>query len=551
MSPKDTRMASSLKPAEQDFYDDYSAADSVLNLDFSTNTSSTMQDFLSDEEQLPRPSQTPNSDSPALQGEARPLLVAPAPLGPRNTAFFLDHTRRLAITHYQTDHRHTVPAAATAPQFLLQLYIRSNASMFDTRDNLKTILGWCEKLLVLPAINHLLHELGLSGTSMRLEMYDGLDSFKASLALSTHCSQAENIDFFQAIIDHSRNEREHRNMYIEYLDCEKELRLAHLNVQHGNLALHPANHPRVGGRLYRGQQLQNLVRDIEAAKRHPNAWTRPPNVITTEQTAVSAHRPQLSASMPPPPFPARTVLAQQEAAGPTTQPPSSAVQALSQAVSAAASSAFQPILPASSRNVPAPRSPTPGTLLSASSAQLPLNTKASRSPSPSAGSTRGRPPSASVPSSAPFAPAPPIATRVAKPGSPLNPLERSTTPIAPASFFLAPYQPYHHAAIVIDELAWQRRGLVVLKFDKEKDWTESADAVGSLDEGDYVAERVSCFKDGRVEQRATERNMPEGMKMVRFGEVELGEEMEVVSKRWLGDVLVEIVKGGYVAHLGQ
>jgi hypothetical protein len=45
--------------------------------------------------------------------------------------------------------------------------------------------------------------------------------------------------------------------------------------------------------------------------------------------------------------------------------------------------------------------------------------------------------------------------------------------------------------------------------------------------------------------------MPDGMKMVRFGEVELEEEMEVVSKRWLGDVLVEIIKGGYVAHLGQ
>ena len=49
------------------------------------------------------------------------------------------------------------------------------------------------------------------------------------------------------------------------------------------------------------------------------------------------------------------------------------------------------------------------------------------------------------------------------------------------------------------------------KFDKEKDWTETAD-VGSLNEGDYVAERVSCDEDGRVEARSAERNTPEEMK---------------------------------------
>ena len=78
---------------------------------------------------------------------------------------------------------------------------------------------------------------------------------------------------------------------------------------------------------------------------------------------------------------------------------------------------------------------------------------------------------------------------------------------------------------------------------------DMADAAGSLDEGDYVAERVSCFEHGRVEQRAAERNTPERMKVVRIGEWEIEEEMEVVSKRWLGEVLVETIKGGYFAHL--
>ena len=139
--------------------------------------------------------------------------------------------------------------------------------------------------------------------------------------------------------------------------------------------------------------------------------------------------------------------------------------------------------------------------------------------------------------------------RIAKPGSPLNPLRHSTDPMAPASFLLFPHQPYHHAVLVLDEYAWQNHGLVLLKFDREKDWADMADAAGSLDEGDYVAERVSCFEHGRVEQRAAERNTPERMKLVRIGEWEVEEEMEVVSKRWLGEVLVETIKGGYFAHL--
>lgn len=132
----------------------------------------------------------------------------------------------------------------------------------------------------------------------------------------------------------------------------------------------------------------------------------------------------------------------------------------------------------------------------------------------------------------------------------MNPLERSVAPIAPASF-LGLQQPYHHAVLVIDEPGWHSRGIVVLKFDKEKDWTDVADVVGSLDEGDYVAERVSCHEHGRVEQRTAERNTPEGMKPVRLGEPGPEEDVEIVSKRWLGEVLVEIVRGGYFAHLAR
>jgi hypothetical protein len=50
--------------------------------------------------------------------------------------------------------------------------------MFNRPDALKTVLRWCENMLALSAVTHLLHQLGLSGTSVRVEMYDGLNSFK-------------------------------------------------------------------------------------------------------------------------------------------------------------------------------------------------------------------------------------------------------------------------------------------------------------------------------------------------------------------------------------
>jgi hypothetical protein len=179
------------------------------DLDFSMTPETPMLDLLSEEEILPTPSAVPGFDDPALKGEARALMIVPVPPGTRKTCFFLDHTRRLAVTHHQTELKPTsseeneapsasslgsttvpqrpsgsslVPLAVPAPQFLLKFYIRSNTAMFNGRENLQVILGWCEKLFVLPAINHLLHELGLSGTSIRLEIYDGLGSFEVILA---------------------------------------------------------------------------------------------------------------------------------------------------------------------------------------------------------------------------------------------------------------------------------------------------------------------------------------------------------------------------------
>jgi hypothetical protein len=177
-------------------------------LDFSTTPETTMLDLLS-EEILPTPSTAPDFDNSAPKGEAGALLIVPVPPGTRKTCFFLDHTRRLAVTHHQTEPKPTraeendapsvpslgstvipqglndsnpAPPAGPAPQFLLKFYIRSNAAMFNTRENLQVVLGWCEKLFMLSAINNLLHELGLSGTSIRLEMYDGLGSFEVILA---------------------------------------------------------------------------------------------------------------------------------------------------------------------------------------------------------------------------------------------------------------------------------------------------------------------------------------------------------------------------------
>jgi hypothetical protein len=293
-------------------------------------------------------------------------------------------------------------------------------------------------------------------------------------------------------------------MVTEFLDCEKEVKLAKLNVHRGNLALHPAVHPRVGSRFERLKQLQKSIRDYESAKRHPDPWRAPPNVITLENAATLAS--QRSGLIPAPALPAHAMLAREETP----------------------SSAFRSILTA-----PPPRSPDQS---ATDTTTTPPGFRATR-----------RPPGPPTTPTPPPALTPPM--RVAKPGSPLNPLRHSNDPMVPASFLLFPHQPYHHAVFVLDEYAWQTRGLVLLKFDREKDWADMTDAAGSLDEGDYVAERVSCFEHGRVEQRAAERNTPERMKVVRIGEWEIEEEMEVVSKRWLGEALVETIKGGYFAHL--
>jgi hypothetical protein len=213
MASEAINMAASSNSDEQGHDEHASAAGFEFEVDFSTSPEAPAQDFMFGEQQLLTSSSTPEHDSSAPEGAARNLLIIPAPLGSRNTVFFLDNCRRLAVTHYQTELTFTAPAAVTTPQFSLQFYIRSNESMFNTRDNLMTILGWCEKLLLLPAIEHLLHELGLSGTSIRFEVYDGFDSFKVSPALCTCCDQAEKTDF--VLGDHrSQQRRERASAYV-------------------------------------------------------------------------------------------------------------------------------------------------------------------------------------------------------------------------------------------------------------------------------------------------------------------------------------------------
>lgn len=59
-------------------------------------------------------------------------------------------------------------------------------------------------------------------------------------------------------------------------------------------------------------------------------------------------------------------------------------------------------------------------------------------------------------------------------GSAPKPFDRCSTPIGPSSFFRgAAQQPYHQFALVLDYENWSRQGLVVLKFDRERDWAEA------------------------------------------------------------------------------
>ena len=158
-----------------------SAAGSEFDLDFSSCSNlATTQDPLSDKASLDHIFALPASaTAPApVASSPKQTLIVHATRDSRNTFFFLDHTRRLAITHHQRVPRPPDSGEDIAPQFVLTLYIRSSLSMFSNPDDMRTILGWGENLLMLPAISHLLHELGLSGMSMRIELYDGHGSFE-------------------------------------------------------------------------------------------------------------------------------------------------------------------------------------------------------------------------------------------------------------------------------------------------------------------------------------------------------------------------------------
>jgi hypothetical protein len=177
MASEDVSMALSPALDEQELDKSYYQTSSAFHLDLLTSSIAPNPGFMSDQHVSALPT-TPSSNSSASVDRARHPLIIPAPWGPRDTVFFLDHMRRLAVTHYQTKDRSTLPTTVTAPKFVLRLYIRSSTSMFNKLDALETVLNWCENMLALSAVTHLLHQLGLSGTSVRVEMYGGLNSFK-------------------------------------------------------------------------------------------------------------------------------------------------------------------------------------------------------------------------------------------------------------------------------------------------------------------------------------------------------------------------------------
>ena len=56
-------------------------------------------------------------------------------------------------------------------------------------------------------------------------------------------------------------------------------------------------------------------------------------------------------------------------------------------------------------------------------------------------------------------------------------------------FFRGRTQPYHHMVVVIDAQDWDKKGLLVLKFDKVKTWT---DGDGELGSSDFSALQMRC-----------------------------------------------------------
>ena len=81
-------------------------------------------------------------------------------------------------------------------------------------------------------------------------------------------------------------------------------------------------------------------------------------------------------------------------------------------------------------------------------------------------------------------------------------------------------------AMVIDAEDWEKKGLLVLKFDKEKCW---ANGDGEPDTPDFEAERVSFKDDGMVEAHVGGRTF--------------SNKIELVKKRSLGEVLIEMLLG--------
>lgn len=276
----------------------------------------------------------------------------------------------------------------------------------------------------------------------------------------------------QGIIEHNRAELEHRDLVSEFTLRTNQVMTASNAVKAGDLTAHPNRNPKVHEIDARLHELSGQLKKMEA--RTPVA-PAPEMPYTASPIAAPVARTQDSTPPPPPPPPpqvpppdracTRCKIAKRKCEG---GPPCNRCSRL----------AFECVFP----NAVAPSSSTAPPLAA--------------------------PPAAPVADAGrrPITPTP---------GSSLNPAVRSVMQIRPASFFRGTTQPYHHMVLVIDSHDWETKGVEVLKFDREKDWTVAEDVVGEMDLGDFVLERVG------VKEEKEERD----------------------GKRWLGEVLVEVMKG--------
>ena len=112
------------------------------------------------------------------------------------------------------------------------------------------------------------------------------------------------------------------------------------------------------------------------------------------------------------------------------------------------------------------------------------------------------------------------------PGSAENPLRIAPFAVTPASIYRGRSQPYHHFALVIDDIDWRNKGLVFLQFGQEKDWEEASRCDG--DGEDFVTERVAVQQNRSSRRRLVGDALLEALRGVS-GTEEAGMHIEDVK----------------------